>query len=525
MAINNTEERIQEYFGKSEYLLLLKSKLNSGEKLSVSQRLLANNILEAYAIANNKKEWVKPAIKQFKIDWDKYEAKKPFDFQKEGINWLLNIDRAILADEQGLGKGVQTPIAAIESKAKSILIICPKILKLNWKNEIKMFDDESNIAICDSKKLDLTKKWVILNYDNVKKHLKALQKHKFDLMICDEAQKVKSLNSLRTKAVKTLSNKIKKVWLLTGTPIANKPIDFYSLLKILKHSLGKNKADFVRAYCGGELTPWGYQVDGASNLKELHFKTQDIILRRLKKDCLSLPDKISAPIELELSNYKEYKTIAEDYINNKYLATIDPDSEDYGKEVKGEQFMELAVWRKYCAMEKIKDGSTFSLIEDSLENDEKVIVFSNYRDVIDSVKEKYGDECVILYGGVSDEEREKRITRFQNDPKCKIIAANIIVAGAGLTLTAATISIFNDLPWSPSDLSQASDRFHRIGQTKKVTLYFPFYKKTIDEVMYQVVQEKIKNISLAIEGKATEGLLSGDIRKEVYSKLKKQIDE
>lgn len=517
------EEQINSYEGKVQYLHTLKQNLANGSPLTAGQRILAKQFLTTHAIeADNKALLPQQHIHEFKINWDKYKNKMPFDFQKTGINWLMNKQYGILGDEQGLGKTTQAIVAALENNHKKILIICPSTLKYNWKEEIKAYDKEENIHVCSSKDFSTKKKWTIVNYDLLQKVETELKKKKFDLLICDEAHYAKSTASIRAKSTKRIATSCARVWLLTGTPIANRPIDFYQLLKITRHELSKDKQFFVRKFCGGIQTFWGYDTRGASNLKELHYKTQDIILRRKKEDCLDLPEKILTPVYLEVSNFKDYEKAPEVRMNERYEDSLDPTSEDFGKDMEfGSEFVYLAAWRKFCASEKLKDGSTLNLVQNALDNEEKVIVFSSYLDVIDQLKEKLGDIAITIDGRVPVEERQNRVNQFQNDSKIRVIICNIAVAAVGLTLTAASHVIFNDLPWSPAALAQAMDRAHRIGTKKNVNVYFPVYLKTIDEIMLKSLQEKIHNINEAIEGRAGNGLFDTDIRKEVYKQLKK----
>lgn len=475
----NVVEKVKEYKGQAKLILAFKDELLKNKPLSTGQLILARQILMREAIEKDDKSLIKQELKQFKIDWEKYSHRMPYSFQKEGVNFLLNKSHAILADEMGTGKGIQVVLAALEKGAKKILVICPNILKLTLQREIGFYDNIENTHVCYSKDFDCSKKWTIINYDIVNKYKEELKKGKFDLLICDEAQNLKSSITKRSRAVKTIATKCKNVWLLTGTPIANRPIDFYALLKLCKHPVGSDKAYYTKQYCGGELNPFGfgYKSDGASNLKELHFKTQDVLLRRLKKDCLDLPDKILTPIVLKLRNQSQYDNAPTERVNELYLESLDPDSEKYGRDVdQGLAFVEVAVWRKYCALEKLKDGTIEEGINEVLERGEKVVIFTNYLEVIDTLAERLGEFCLTLDGRVDLEERQRRIDLFQNDPKYNKMVVNIKVGNAGLTLTAANNVFYNDLPWSPAELSQSIDRLHRIGQKLQVNVNFFIYK-------------------------------------------------
>lgn len=418
-----------------------------------------------------------------------------------------------------------TTIAAIESSYKKILIVCPASLKLNWKKEIETFTDSSNISILDKKFTPA--KFTITNYESLPKFLKEIEKHKFELVIGDEAHYCKNLQSKRTKNFTKIANKAKRVWLLTGTPIANKPIDFYSLLKICKHELGKNKQAYGEQFCGGVKTFFGWDFNGASNLKQLHLKTKNVLKRRKKEDTLELPPKTRTPIYLELTNRKGYDSAVTEYLlkkQNELEAQLKLIEYELTGNLKNKEYtdklVELSVLRKFTALEKIKDKSLFELVDDVVAQGKKIVIFTNYLDVIDAVKEHYQDDCLTLDGRLSLEERNSRIELFQSGKGPSIVVCNLAIASVGLTLTQACVAIMNDLSWSPSVMMQAEDRIFRIGQDKSVDILYPTYDNSIESIMFDVLKEKIFNINQAIEGK-TEGLsLTGDITSEVYNKLK-----
>jgi len=453
------EKLVLEYKGKHPYLNVLKKNLQGGETLTFTQKEFAKKLIITNAVKKQDRTLLPlPEIKTFDVDWNKYSTRPPYNFQKLGINWLMNKSHGILGDEMGTGKTTQAIIAATELNLSKVLVICPNTLKLNWKKEIECIDPNAIISVYD-KTCNPNAKWIIVNYDKIFKIEKELKALKPKLLIGDEAHLVKSgKKAKRAACFSKIATKCPRVWLLTGTPIANKPIDFYNLLKICKHELGNNKEIYGKKYCGGELTNWGYNYNGASNLKDLHFRTQDIILRRTKKQVLDLPEKQLVPIYLEIKNHKDYLNAA----NKKYQEIYDnidnEESEHYGKNLEsGASFIEMSAYRMYCALEKIKDGTLFDLIDNILDAGEKVVIFTNFTAVIDAINEAYKEKCVILDGRVSAEQRQKNIESFQNGAP-SICACNYKVGSVGTTLTAATYEIMNDYPWDPATLKQAEDR-------------------------------------------------------------------
>lgn len=532
MPVENIEELIEKilnYEGNSFYINTIQRSLKSGGGLTSSQIAILSQSFLNESIKTENKDLVKRKLKEFKIDWSKYNSRKPYEFQKQAIQWLLNTDRAILAYCMGLGKSTVSVIASLESKdVKKVLVVCPASLKYNWKKEIEFYNNDITII---SKEWSNNTKFVIINYDLLKKYQPYIVKGKFDLIISDESHAVKNLSSQRTKMFHKIANKIPKVWLLTGTPIANKPIDLYSLLKICKHPLGKNKQYFGERYCNGKLTHFGWDFSGASNLKELYYQTQDVLSRKKKEEVLELPSKHKIPIYLELKNKTKYKKCVEEYYKDhkqKLLEQIYKDLDlkfDPKKNSSDSSYTnklaQLAIMRQFTAIEKIEDGSMFEIINNLLEEDRKIIIFTNYLKVIDLYKEKYKDTCLTLDGRLSLEERQKSVDKFQEDDSVKLIVCNLAVAATGITLTAANTCIYNDLNFSPAVMSQSEDRPYRIGQKRDVEILYPVYNDTIDSTILEVIENKIKNINQAIDGKETITIFSNsDVINEIYSKLK-----
>src|ERR1035437_5959034 len=297
------KDLVSKYNGTHPYLKILKKKLQEGEDLSVMQINMAERMLVTVAVKSNNKSLLPPKnLIDFSVDWDKYSNRKPYNHQKIATNWLLNKNKCILADDLGLGKSQSIVMAILEKNEKTI-IICPKTLRLNWKVELSVFTSEKDISIIENKWVD--NKIIIINYDRLGKYLNEIQKAKFKLVVSDESHHCRNSKSLRSKRFAKISNKCKTTWLITGTPMANRPMDFFNLLKLCKHPLGKNKSDFGVKYCDGKLTDYGWDYKGASNLKDLHYRTQDVMLRRLTSEVIDLPEKQRIPYYLEFTSTQQ----------------------------------------------------------------------------------------------------------------------------------------------------------------------------------------------------------------------------
>ena len=428
-------------------------------------------------------------VNEVSVDYSKYSNRPPLSHQKEAIEKLLSYDKFILADDMGLGKTTSTIIAALESGAKKILIICPASLKLNWEREIRNYSDRP-IYICEGKKYEEAD-FVISNYDIIKNFHDAKEKEKsqilksnFDLIIIDEAHYISNVQAQRTKLINDITEKVKKIWLLTGTPITSRPINYYNLLKIIDNPVAQNWMAYVIRYCEGYQFNVGggrkiWNVQGASNLEELRDRISRQVLRRLKTDVLDLPEKIITPVYLRLYS-KFYEELMGEYYD-----WYNKQNESNSVSV---QFTKLTKVRQVIAEEKIPH--TIEIAENIIEQGKKVIIFSNFTEPLRKIYEHFGKKAVYLDGTTSKPARQKAVDDFQENEKIMVFCGNIKAAGVGLTLTAGEAVIMNDLSFLPSDHSQAEDRAYRYGQKNCVSVYYPIFENTIEGIIYDILIRK-----------------------------------
>jgi hypothetical protein len=387
-------------------------------------------------------------------------------------------------------------IASIESSARKILIVCPASLKINWEREIKNYCDKK-ILIVEGRKWGHTFDYYIINYDIIKNYhttdksedsddYKLLVNTNFDLAIVDEAHYISNAAANRTKLLNDVLETIPKVWLLTGTPMTSRPINYFNLLKIVESPLTLNWQSYVRRYCKGFQFKVGnrkiWNTSGASNLDELRERTKNIVLRRMKTDILDLPEKIVTPVFLELTSkmydeeLEEFTRISNDKKNDETIS------------VTINRLMKI---RQLISYEKIP--CTCELIDKCIEQGKKVIVLTNFTMTLDMLHEKYKKNSVTLDGRMNKDKRQENVDRFQNDDKIKVFIGNIKAAGVGITLTAAEVVIMNDLSFVPADHSQGEDRAYRYGQKNSVLVYYPVFENTIEKIIYNILQKK-KNV-------------------------------
>jgi SWI/SNF-related matrix-associated actin-dependent regulator 1 of chromatin subfamily A len=429
-------------------------------------------------------------VKDVVINYDKYSHRPPLEHQKEAVQKLVENKKFILADDMGLGKTTSTIIAALESGSKKVLIICPATLKINWKREIENYSDKT-VYIAEGKNFSTDADFVIINYDIIKNFHDTKKKGEsqildanFDLVVVDEAHYIKNATAQRTKLINDLVKKVDRLWLLTGTPMTSRPIDYFNLLSLIESPVAKNWMAYAIRYCQGYQFNVGgrkvWNVMGASNLEELRDRTSGLTLRRLKENVLDLPDKIITPVYLRLKS-KMYEEIMGEYYD-----WYDKNPEE--SKSLTVQFTKLTKIRQVIADEKI--SQTIELAENIVEQGKKVIIFCNFTDSLNKICEHFGKAAVKVDGSMSKPERQHSVDSFQDSDKIKVFVGNIKAAGVGITLTAAEAVIMNDLSFLPSDHAQAEDRAYRYGQKNNVLVYYPIFENTIEGIIYDILNNK-----------------------------------
>ena len=463
------------------------------------------------------------------VDFEKYnkvlakQNKKLYKHQEDGIKFLLSRNGCILADDMGLGKSIQSIIAALESGAENILVVCPSSAKINWEREINVFCKDTTII--DGKKWNKAK-FTIINYDILKNFHTLIETRrqlteeemllvkrdlvnaKFDLAIIDEAHYLKNNDSIRGKIMVELCVKqgIAKTWLLTGTPVANRPMDFFNLLKIIKSPIADNWKHYAVRYCDGKkffrTLKSGQKrqiwiTDGASNLEELASKTKNVILRRLKTEVLDMPDKVITPMHQQLSTpaWRQYEALWEEYLEKRLL-----EGKKNGSLQK--DLVELILLRQFIAAEAIP--YTIEMVENAIEMGRKVIIFTSFTEELEILGHHFGKIAVKHNGPMSTSQKQKSVDQFQNNPKIKVFIGNIKSAGVAITLTEATVVVFNSFDWVTGNNEQAEDRAFRIGQKNDVNVYYQLFDDTISTRMWQTLKEKKDIIDTILGEKNSE---------------------
>lgn len=473
------------------------------------------------------------------IDFNQFDKKtehlgrKLKALQKEGVKFLLSNKKCILADGMGSGKSIQSIVASICTNVDKILIICPASVKSTWKRELMYYVDEKDITIVNGSNWGETTKFTIINYDildnfytvptenvieevvtkdennntvtklvtKTKKSTKKavieecmknsrLFQEKFGCIIVDEVHRMVNNKSIRYQVIDDLFKRTRPPFrfLLTGTPMTNKPMNLYYILKLIDAEVTDDYRFYVKRYCGGKEMKLrtGKKIliaNDATNLDELKEKIKHIYIRRLLSQ---MTDMVKKNIEVKEYDLNEKQTARYNELWDEYVKAQEEkgnnDSETYRQLVEG------TLVRQYLAKEMIPN--TIHLAEEIIDNDEKVIISCTYTEEVNELKKYFGKIAVVYDGKMTSKQKDKSEYEFMNNPKIKVFIGQIDSASVGLTLTAATKLIFNSFSFSSSVLKQMEDRIYRLTQTKDVTCYYQVFTDSISQHVYNTVLKK-----------------------------------
>jgi len=428
-------------------------------------------------------------------------------FQIEGVRAIYNFrGRALLADEQGLGKTIQALdwIRRIP-KRRPVVIVVPASVKYTWQAEAALhFNMRTEVLEGRAKgkhrrpPCDI----IILNYDILTSWLKILRRWKPRCVVLDEVHYIQNRSTDRTRAVLKLVKGVDSVVGLSGTPLVNRPVELWPTLKAIRPDLFPSFSEFAWRYCQPRYTHWGWKYTGATNKAELHGILQkECMIRRLKKDVLKeLPDKIRQAVPLKLSRKAEQEYA---YAEKHFLEWLKEQSAARANRAKKmESLAKVGYLLRLCA--KLKLEQTIAWIENFLVTHpgEKLVCFTMHRKVIDRLKEKFGSRALVIDGRVKGKMRHETVRQFQSNKRKDLMFGNWKAAGIGITLTAAAYVVSLDFPWTPGLLAQGEDRLHRIGQKRRVMVYYLFAKGTIEEGQVRILKRKRKILRAILDGDA-----------------------
>jgi SWI/SNF-related matrix-associated actin-dependent regulator 1 of chromatin subfamily A len=453
-----------------------------------------------------------------------------FPHQIEGVAFLLGRRRAILADDMGLGKTRQAIVSLRHgSPGGPYLVVCPASVKRNWAREIEQATPGASVRVIEGSGAAHVagSEWTIVNYDILSKHVAALASVPWAGLVFDEAHYLKNHTSVRSRLARQLAEHAARnatrqpaVYLLTGTPLTNRPRDLFVLLQLVGHSLGRSFLSFAKRYCAAEKTEYGWRTDGASNLEELTVQLHGVMLRRSKDHVLALPPKLRTWLPVDVppgTGSREIQEVVDLLVGRRVRAPGDPGAVSDGS-VRTHVLALLTRARQKLAGAKVAATSDF--VSGAVDQGEKVIVFSCFDEPLQKLATDFGDAAVLLTGRTPAHSRQALVDRFQQDETVRVFLANIIAGGVGLNLTAASQVVFNDLDWVPANHWQAEDRAYRIGQTRTVNVTYLIGTGTVDDFVQAVLETKGALVSAVVDGHALTGDLSGSVLDELQRALR-----
>jgi len=436
------------------------------------------------------------------------------DYQKIGYKWLSTLDNygfgGILADDMGLGKTIQIlSILKIsknkEKQTNTSLVIAPSSLTLNWKSEAEKFAKDLSILIINGtaeERKDKIKQiqqydLAITSYDLLKRDIEEYEEldYTFRYVIADEAQYIKNNNTQNSKAIKRI--KAKTRFALTGTPIENSLNELWSIFDFIMPGYLFTYKKFKTNY---EI-PITREND-EEILKKLKMIIEPFVLRRTKKEVLKeLPDKTTIVLSNEMQ--EEQEKIYLSYLSQA-RNELEEEIEDKGFEQSRIKILALLTrLRQICChpslfISNYKEGSgklnqCIELVKESVQSGHKMLLFSGYTsmfEIIEQALKKEGINYLKLTGKTTVKDRFDLIEKFNTDEDVKVFLISLKAGGTGINLTSADMVIHYDPWWNLSVENQATDRTHRIGQTKKVQVYKLITKNSIEEKIYDLQQRK-----------------------------------
>ncbi|MEA3332094.1 MAG: DEAD/DEAH box helicase [Pseudomonadota bacterium] len=419
----------------------------------------------------------------FKPDYSLIKAEL-FPYQKEGVEFALGKRGVIIADEMGLGKTLQAITVAIMKKElfgfKKTLVICPASLKYQWKKEIEKFSSEKALIIEGHKKerYQLYKNsdafFLIANYEAVLRDVTVIKNYPPDLIVLDEAQRIKNYETKTASAVKSIPRKHALV--ITGTPIENRLIDLYSVMNFVDPELLAPLWEFSMQHCYFDKSKKN-KITGYFNLQSLKERLNEVVIRRRKKEVMAqLPEltEITVPIQLSQEQAEMHAGFAQSlsiYINKKHKTIYDMQR----------IFQLLTSMRMVCNSTYLIDKETNispklneleEILLDKLDiigQKRKVIIFSEWttmQHLIENFLKSKKIGFVSLSGKVAVKNRGKLIDEFGENPDC-LVFLSTEAGGSGLNLQMADTVINFELPWNPAKKNQRIGRIHRIGQKNR----------------------------------------------------------
>jgi len=418
-----------------------------------------------------------------------------------------NSKGALIGDQPGLGKTIETLAwLSLHPTKRPVLVITQTSIKRHWYREIEKWMPNTSIQILDQgkDKIDKNADIVIINYDLIwRKNIEEqLIKAKFPVIVYDEVTYIKEPSAKRTKTAKKIGKRAEFNIGLSGTPILNRPIEFFNILNLIDPKQFPSHFKFGMRYCNGYHNGFGYVFKGSSKIDELREQIKPLMIRRLKEEVLTeLPAKSRRIIYIDMPGnyYQDYVAAENNLVETLQALPSGKVSQEY-EESHMWLLSKLNYLRHLVGLAKAEKAQ--EIIKSFVEAGEKLVVFTHHHDVIDLISDyltKDKINHVAVDGRTAAKDRQPKIDKFQDDPDCMVFVASTAM-GMGVTLTAASNALFVERQWTPGVEEQMEDRLHRIGQTGSVLVHYMQVEGSIDEKMDRLVENKRSILNEIVDG-------------------------
>ena len=487
-----------------------------------------------------------------------------YSYQKEGVRRIVETGRILLADEMGLGKTVQT-IAATEVFSrhlgvKSVLIICPTSLKYQWQKEIRKFTGRNAIVIEGSPlaRSELYREktfYKIISYGACSNDSDKLNLLNPDLVIVDEAQRIKNWKTKTAQAVKRVTSDFAIV--LTGTPLENRIEELHSLMEFVdQYKLGP----LFRFLDAHQVLNERGKLTGYKNLREIYKTLDDVLLRRNRQAIIDqLPGRIDKNyyIEMTLEQIEEHEYYYDivSKLVNRWVHQGFLSDEDRERLLTALNCMRMVCDSTYILKNNTNHGNKIGeleyLIGDLLQDsDNKIVIFSQWKKMFELViqlLDKKKLSFLYLNGDIPAQNRNEIIEEFQSGDRVKLFLSTD-AGGVGVNLQSANVIINLDLPWNPAVLDQRIGRIYRLGQKKHIRvynfiahdsiehriLYLLEFKRAVfngvlekegyDEVMLEGFMESVKAMTDVVLTNAHSSAIPEEVNEEARIRIKTEVN-
>ncbi len=488
------------------------------------------NYDEAYANV------IKDFAKSVEVDPPKDLKGELRPYQQTGLKWLwTNVSKGFgccMADDMGLGKTIQVISLILKLKEENklkepALVICPTTLMGNWMKELQMFAPDLKVGKYHGldRKLDTKLDVILTTYAIMRIDIEEMKKQTWGMIIVDEAQNIKNPDTAQTMSIKILKSDIKIA--MTGTPVENRLTELWSIFDFINTGYLGSLKEFQKSYA----IPIE-RFKEKSRAGKLKMSVSPFVLRRLKTDKSVISD---LPDKVVINDYC-YLTKAQTILYEKTLnEMMEKISGFTGVNRRGNIFKLITSLKQICnhpyqflkAGEMTKEMSgkmekCVDLVTNILDNNEKTLIFTQYKEMGDVMThilaDEFNEEPLFFHGSLTVGQREKMIEDFQNDDNRHIMVLSLKAGGTGLNLTKATNVIHYDLWWNPAVEDQATDRTYRIGQDKNVMVHRMITLGTFEEKIDEMLKSKKELADLAVfEGEKIITELSDEEIYEIFT--------